>query len=216
MIVHIALLAAVTMAPAKDWVMLLPVAVPASIPEEKRGLESLLARAVMLDPFLDRGIDVLSPAMTMVSKDESGLNLDDPKFWTHDNFVTLAKRWKVRYVASLEIVSVESAESPIPPKGNQPSPGNQLDSTVKMTVNLFDNKVGKYILESKAVEETISSPLPHADEEKEKAQRAAMMKAASKSMASYLEKLPKVKRKPPAKKGGRDETPPPRPSLSRL
>jgi hypothetical protein len=209
MVAAIALLAAATMAPAKDWVMLLPIAVPVTIPQEKRSLESLLARAAMLDPFLDRGIDILSPAMTMVSKDESGLDLDDPKFWTHDNFVTLAKRWKVRYVASVEITSFEFAESPIPPKNNQASPGNQLDATVKLTVNLFDNKMGKYIFENKTLAETASSPLPHADDEKEKAQRSAMMKATSRCMAPYLEKLPKVKRKAAPRKDGKDDALPP-------
>jgi hypothetical protein len=188
-------------APLKDTAIVLPVSVPAEMESKEQSLQALLARGALLKAFEERGISVLTSGMTLVTKEETGLNFADPEIWDTERYQLIANRWGARYVASLKVTSVVAEERQIDTKGGPPAPGMQLVTTVKSIANLWDNKSKKYITENKEFEESFTVGRPGPSEQQivdEK--RSAIGKQASKVFAEYLGKLPKVKI-PPAKPG---------------
>lgn len=189
---------------ARDKAIVLPVALPATVTEDKRNISGLIGRAGLLTAIEDRGIDVLSPGMTLVMKEETGLDFADPQIWDKERLQLIAKRWKVRYVAGVSVLELKSEEGTIKTaQGVPPPPGGTLETTIKLVGTLWDDKNNKFIFDHKEFTQTYSVGRPGpSDRQVESEQLQAISKASAKVFAEYLDKLPKVKRPAPKKGGG--------------
>lgn len=188
---------------APDKAIVLPVAVPETVAQSRRNISSLMGRAGLLTAIEDRGIHVLSAGMTMVMKEETGLDYTDPQIWGKENYQLIAKRWKARYVVAVRVTELKSVEGAVKTTGGPPPPGGVLDTTIKLVGNLWDDKSGKFIFENKEFTDTYSVGRPGPSEQQvETEQLSAISKGTAKIFAEYLDKLPKVKRPAPKKGGG--------------
>jgi len=202
----LSILMAMNTMPAKDTAIILPVHAPASFGEKAdQNLHSLLGRASLTKAFEERGISVLSMAMTTVIKNETGLDFADTSIWDKERFQVMANRWNARYIAAVKLTKLEQEEKPIVSPQGVPAPGVTLNTTLTLTASLWDNKDKKFIEEDKEYTKTYSVGRPGPSEEQlinEK--REATMKLAATVFEPYLSKFPKVK-KPAGKGGGGEE-----------
>lgn len=189
-------------APFKDTAVVLPVAIPDSIEAKERSFQALLGRAALVKAFEERGISVLTAGMTIVTKNETGLDFADPAIWDTERFQVIANRWSARYVAAIKVTSLESEEKAVGVAGGPPAPGMQLVTTIKMVANLWDNKTKKYITENKEFEGSFSVGRPGPSEQQIiDERRQAIIKESEKVFAEYLGKFRKIKL--PEPKGGK-------------
>ncbi len=188
----------------RDWLFLLPVKIQAELNEEDTKLMSLLARGLVIKGFDDKDLPTVSSTQMVITERELSVDLAADGGWTSELFTKLHDRWKMRYLATLTVVQLDTKEGAVDvPPGSPPPPGGTLITTAKVVGSLFDYKTGKFIFENKesVVTHKVGRPGPWEQQIKDERSRA-LMESVQGLFKKFLSKLPAKKPRVGVNAGG--------------
>ncbi|MEQ1823496.1 MAG: hypothetical protein ABL949_13380 [Fimbriimonadaceae bacterium] len=179
-----------------ETVLVLPVAFSAEMNEDSAKINRLLARGGLLKAFEERSINVLTSAMTDAYAAQNNVDVASPANWTKDRFVAMGKQLKPTYIATINVLKVQTEEGTIQTASGAIAPGTQLATTVTFEVNLFEVRSGKFIFEksSASYKRTVGRPGP-SDKQVTQEIQTALIEGAAKGFEPFLKKRALVKPK---------------------